>query len=90
MESWHFNDVIVGHLRDSKLGHVAIAYFLYKCFTPLRYMVTLGGTTLSIKHLSRLGYIKPVPSKSALMKMYQDKKDSAKQAIQGKTHGDSI
>lgn len=89
MESWHFNDMIVSHLRDSKLGHVAIAYFLYKCFTPIRYMVTLGGTTLAIKNLSRLGYIRPVPTKDAFMKMYQDRKDSAKQAIQKKTHGGS-
>lgn len=52
-------------------------------------MVTLGGTTYAIKSLSRLGYIRPVPSKDALMKMYQDRKDSAKQAIHKKTHGGS-
>lgn len=89
MESWHFNEMIVAHLRDSKLGHVAIAYFLYKCFTPIRYMLTLGTTTYTIKSLSRLGYIRPVPSRDALMQMYKDKKDSAKQAIQKKTHGGS-
>lgn len=89
MESWHFNELIVSHLRDSKLGHVAIGYFLYKCFTPIRYMVTLGSSTWAIKYMSKLGYIRPVPSKNALMKMYQDKKDSAKMAIHKKTHGDS-
>uniref|UniRef100_A0A1B0GLJ8 DUF1279 domain-containing protein n=1 Tax=Lutzomyia longipalpis TaxID=7200 RepID=A0A1B0GLJ8_LUTLO len=80
LETWHFNQTIIAHLRDSHLGHLAIAYFLYKIFTPVRYMVTLGGTTVSIKYLSQLGYIKPVPNKDQLMKMYQDKKAARLQA----------
>lgn len=83
MESWHFNEMIVTHLRDSKLGHVAIGYFLYKCFTPIRYMVTLGCSTYTIKKLSILGYIRPMPTKDALMKMYQDKKDARQKKMQG-------
>uniref|UniRef100_A0A1B0FYA1 Uncharacterized protein n=1 Tax=Phlebotomus papatasi TaxID=29031 RepID=A0A1B0FYA1_PHLPP len=84
LESWRFNETIITHLRDSHLGHLAIAYFLYKIFTPLRYMVTLGGTTVSIKYLSKWGYIKPVPSKNQLMKMYQDKKAAKIQAKEDK------
>ncbi|XP_059616922.1 uncharacterized protein C18orf19 homolog A [Phlebotomus argentipes] len=80
LETLHFNETIISHLRDSHLGHLAIAYFLYKIFTPLRYMVTLGGTTLSIKYLSHWGYIKPVPSKDRLMQIYQDKKAARIQA----------
>ncbi|GAB0096754.1 FAM210A [Sergentomyia squamirostris] len=88
LESWHFNQTIIAHLRDSHLGHLAIAYFLYKIFTPLRYMLTLGGTTLSIKYLSHWGYIRPVPSKDKLMKMYQDKKAARIQAKEEKLKSD--
>ena len=41
------------------MGYYAVTYALYKLATPFRYMVTIGGTTIAIKHLKRLGYIKP-------------------------------
>lgn len=70
----NFNETIVNKLRDSSMGHWAIAYLCYKIATPLRYTVTVGGTTLSIKYLSELGYIRPVPSTEKLKKMYDDQK----------------
>lgn len=61
------------------MGHIAIAYVLYKIATPARYTVTLGGTTYAIKYLSRFGYIKPMPSKQELKQLYQDQKAKTKQ-----------
>lgn len=49
---------IVDKVRDgnSWTSYLVIAYGLYKIFTPLRYMVTLGGTGMTIRYLRRLGY----------------------------------
>ncbi|CAG0893015.1 unnamed protein product [Darwinula stevensoni] len=74
-ETWGVTERIVDMLRNSKAGYFAIAYTLYKIFTPLRYMVTIGGTTLSINYLMKWGYIKPVPSKEELRVMYHDKRE---------------
>lgn len=74
LESLHFSEAVINKLRDSTMGHVAIAYMCYKIATPVRYAVTLGGTTLSIKYLSLWGYIRPVPSKEKLKQMYDDQK----------------
>lgn len=70
----HVSETVVTKLRDSSLGHAAIAYLCYKIATPLRYTVTLGGTTLSIKYLSQWGYIRPVPTKARLKQIYDDQK----------------
>lgn len=42
MQSWNFNETLIKPFRDSSLGHVAVAYLLYKIATPARYTVTLG------------------------------------------------
>lgn len=64
------------------MGYVAVTYGLYKIATPVRYTVTLGGTTISIKYLTKYGYIKPVPSKEQLRQMYREKKDNMKTTLQ--------
>lgn len=74
LETMHVSETVVTKLRDSTLGHAAIAYLCYKIATPVRYTVTLGGTTLSIKYLSKWGYIRPVPTKAQLKQMYDDQK----------------
>lgn len=79
LETMQVSETIVSKLRDSSMGHIAIAYLLYKIATPARYAVTLGGTTYSIKCLSRLGYIKPMPTKQEFKQMYQDQKAKTKQ-----------
>lgn len=66
------------------MGYIAISYALYKIATPLRYTVTLGGTTISIKYLKDWGYIKPVPSKQQLKTMYEVKKTDVMDAVRGK------
>ncbi|XP_061397954.1 uncharacterized protein C18orf19 homolog A [Musca vetustissima] len=70
----HLSETIIEKVQGSSLGHWAVAYLCYKVATPLRYAVTLGGTTVSIKYLVQAGYIKPMPTKAEIIKMYEDKK----------------
>ncbi|KAI4464661.1 hypothetical protein MML48_3g00005019 [Holotrichia oblita] len=84
MESWHVSNVIINPLRDSSMGYLAVAYALYKIFTPLRYMVTLGGTTISINYLKNWGYIKPVPSAQELKNMYTERRDNILESVRGR------
>ncbi|XP_012256720.2 protein FAM210A [Athalia rosae] len=58
MEKFHCPERFIEALRGSSAGFWAVAYALYKIFTPLRYMVTVAGTTLGVKYLTRLGYLK--------------------------------
>ncbi|XP_019532425.3 uncharacterized protein C18orf19 homolog A [Aedes albopictus] len=81
LESMGVSQKLIDPVRDSSLGHIAVAYLLYKIATPARYTVTLGGTTLSIKYLVQWGYIKPMPSKAKLVQMYKDKKENLQERI---------
>lgn len=81
MEQLNFSDKLINPLRDSHLGHIAVAYILYKVATPARYTVTLGGTTFAIRVLSQRGIIKPMPSKDKLVQMYKDKKEDLQQKV---------
>lgn len=56
------------------MGHLALAFICYKIIAPVRYVATLGGTTVAIKYLSQFGYIKPVPTKAQLQKIYDERK----------------
>ncbi|XP_020279230.1 protein FAM210A isoform X2 [Pseudomyrmex gracilis] len=58
LEYLNFSERYVDLVRNSSAGNWAITYALYKIFTPLRYTVTIGGTTMAIRHLSKLGYVK--------------------------------
>jgi len=84
MEHYEFSESIVDKLKNSRLGHVAIAYFLYKVATPARYFVTLGGTTFAINILSKRNIIKPMPSRDKLVQIYKDKKDDLQQKVADK------
>ncbi|XP_015610437.1 uncharacterized protein C18orf19 homolog A isoform X2 [Cephus cinctus] len=61
MEYMKLSEKYLEMLRGSSAGHWAVAYALYKVFTPLRYTITVGGTTLSIRYLNRWGYLKFKP-----------------------------
>jgi hypothetical protein len=52
-------DSMIDKVRNgnSWTSYLVIAYGLYKIFTPLRYMVTLGGTGITLRYLRRLGYV---------------------------------
>lgn len=42
LESLSLSERYLDMLRESGAGHWAVAYALYKIFTPIRYTVTLG------------------------------------------------
>ncbi|XP_030378046.1 uncharacterized protein C18orf19 homolog A [Scaptodrosophila lebanonensis] len=84
----HLSETIIEKVQGSDMGHYAIAYLCYKVATPLRYALTLGGTTVSIKYLVQAGHIKPIPSKSQLLKMYEDKKATRASAKADKAEKD--
>nr|XP_014286684.1 protein FAM210A [Halyomorpha halys] len=78
-EMIHLSEATVEKIRTNSntlAGHLAVSYLLYKIFTPLRYTVTVGGTTISINYLKRWGYIKPIPKKDVIKKMFEEKKVS--------------
>ncbi|KAL4712812.1 hypothetical protein ACJJTC_011882 [Scirpophaga incertulas] len=76
LESLGVSETLMAPLRDSSAGYVALTYALYKIATPLRYAVTIGGTTFAINKLTSIGWIKPVPSRERLKEMLQEKKDT--------------
>lgn len=69
-------EAIITPLRDSAAGYFAIALALYKLATPLRYAVTVGGTTIAIKKLKGMGFLRPVPSRERIKEIFQEKKDT--------------
>ncbi|KAG6457588.1 uncharacterized protein C18orf19 homolog A-like [Manduca sexta] len=82
LESIGVNDTLLTPLRDSSAGYFALAFAFYKLITPLRYAVTVGGTTYAIKKLTALGWIKPVPSRERIKEMLQEKKDNLQDRFQ--------
>ncbi|XP_049867581.1 protein FAM210A [Pectinophora gossypiella] len=82
LESIGVSESILTTLKNSGAGYFALAFALYKLATPLRYAVTLGGTTFAIRRLTTMGLIKPVPSKERLKELYQEKKDTFKDSCQ--------
>lgn len=45
-------------ISQSEYTYIALAYACYKVATPIRYTVTIGGTTYTIRHLTRMGVLK--------------------------------
>lgn len=70
---------LIAPLKDSNAGYLAISYAMYKIATPIRYTVTLGGTTLSIKYLKQWGMIKPIPPREKLKEMYSEKRETIRE-----------
>ncbi|XP_018412340.1 PREDICTED: protein FAM210A [Nanorana parkeri] len=69
---------VVGILKNSQSGNVLTAYALYKIATPVRYTVTLGGTSISVKYLRKYGYLTTPP----LVKDYiQDRMEETKERL---------
>lgn len=81
LENLNLSETFIKPFRDSSMGYVAVAYALYKIATPVRYTVTLGGTTVSINYLKRWGYIKPVPTKEELKEMYLERKENLIESV---------
>lgn len=60
MEYLEFRKEYLDTVRNSSAGNWALTYALYKIFTPIRYTVTVGLTTMAIKQLSKSGLVKPL------------------------------
>uniref|UniRef100_UPI00358FACFA protein FAM210A n=1 Tax=Myxine glutinosa TaxID=7769 RepID=UPI00358FACFA len=71
---------VVDYLRESQGGNVVSAYVMYKILTPARYVVTLGGTSLSVKALRHYGYMKTPPSPN-VKEFLQEKMDETREKI---------
>ncbi|KAF4525727.1 hypothetical protein B566_EDAN015241 [Ephemera danica] len=84
LEKFGAGESVLGFVRNSNTGYFAITYALYKIATPARYTVTLGGTTLSINYLKRWGYIKPMPTKTQLKEMFEERRDNFKDNLREK------
>lgn len=78
LESMNVSESILKPLRDTGAGYLAVMYAMYKIASPVRYMVTLGGTTVAINYLKRWGYIKPMPSSDRVREMIKEKGDEFK------------
>ncbi|OWA53368.1 putative Uncharacterized protein C18orf19-like protein B [Hypsibius exemplaris] len=74
LEKVGVSETFLGPLRRIGAGYFASAVVMYKIATPLRYTVTLGATTVAIRYLKRMGYIKPVPSAAQVRKFVEDKR----------------
>ncbi|KAL0119036.1 hypothetical protein PUN28_009571 [Cardiocondyla obscurior] len=77
LEYMNFSEKYVDLVRNSSAGNWAITYALYKIFTPLRYTVTVGGTTMAIRYLSKLGYVKALSFKLQSTVPVQSSKSTA-------------
>lgn len=73
LEFINLPEKLIEPLRNSSLGYIAVASAFYKLATPARYMVTLGGTTVAVKILTKRGLIKPVPTKEQIKTIIQNK-----------------
>ncbi|XP_013133953.1 PREDICTED: uncharacterized protein C18orf19 homolog A isoform X2 [Papilio polytes] len=82
LESLNISEKLLTPLKESSAGYFALAFALYKLVTPLRYAVTVGGTTYAIRKLQALGWIRPVPSRERIKEMIQEKKEN----LQGRIH----
>ena len=88
LQSLGVSATLIKPLTLPGVGNVAVMYLLYKMVTPLRYAVTLGGTQLAVRQLTRMGYMKPPPEKDRLRNLMKDKygdmKDDMKEGIRDK------
>ncbi|XP_060823940.1 protein FAM210A isoform X2 [Bombus pascuorum] len=76
MELMHFSKKYVDKAKDSTVGNWALAYLLYKIFTPLRYTVTIGCTTMAIRQLSKSGIVKPLSFGKQTQMVYKSAYDT--------------
>jgi len=74
-------DSIVDLLRNSSSTYLITAYAMYKITTPIRYTVTLGGTSLAVQYLRRQGYMVTPPS---VKEYFQDKMEENKEKLSEK------
>ncbi|XP_012170745.1 protein FAM210A isoform X3 [Bombus affinis] len=85
MELMHFSKKYIDKAKDSTVGNWALAYLLYKIFTPLRYTVTIGCTTMAIRQLSKAGLVKPLSFGKQSQMVYKTTESSKTTTMTPKT-----
>jgi len=81
MQSCGVSEAYVEKVSKSEMGYFALAYACYKIATPARYTVTIGGTTMSVKYLTNMGYLK---TSNEVAQQIKDKADNIKQDVKDK------
>ena len=66
------------------LKHLITALMLYKIFTPLRYLLTLGVTKISIDLLKRRGVILPPPPGSSIKELLHEQSQNFRRAFRSR------
>lgn len=72
------SETYVEKLSNSEMGYAALAYACYKVATPIRYTITVGGTTMTVKYLSDLGYLK---TSNQVAEQFKEKADTITQDV---------
>lgn len=72
-------------ITGETLKHVVTSIMLYKIFTPLRYLVTLGSTKLAIELFKKRGVIpqRPPPG-SSIQDLYSEQKQLIRRSFKNK------
>jgi len=71
---------VLDYMRNSEAGYYALSYACYKIATPIRYTVTVGGTTMAVTKLQNTGYLKPSSKlREGLKKNYDEGKENLKE-----------
>merc|ERR1712079_821924 len=78
LQTFGVSEAFVEKLSKSEMGYAALAYACYKIATPARYTVTVGGTTMTVKYLSDLGYLK---TSHQVAEQFKEKADTIKQDV---------
>ncbi|XP_023338457.1 uncharacterized protein C18orf19 homolog A-like isoform X1 [Eurytemora carolleeae] len=87
LETCSVPESVIDRLRGSEAGYYALAYACYKVATPIRYTVTVGGTTFTITKLTQMGYLSTSREMATKVKdkademneIYQTKKEDIKE-----------
>jgi len=82
LQTFGVSEAYVEKLSNSEMGYAALAYACYKIATPARYTVTVGGTTMTVKYLSDLGYLK---TSHEVAEQFKEKADTMKQDVKDYT-----
>jgi len=90
LETLRVPDSIIAKLEGSDAGYYALSYACYKVATPVRYTVTVGGTTITIAKLKDLGYLKTTKEMATTIKnkqedmteLYNTKREDVKDKIE--------
>lgn len=78
LQTFGVSEAYVEKLSNSEMGYAALAYACYKVATPARYTVTVGGTTMTVKYLNDLGYLK---TSHQVAEQFKEKADTIKQDV---------